>query len=339
MSEQSVTLAPGQVTTISTGMAAGTTIYNGDPSNAAWVSGNPTPGPGSGMRIGPKGSLQWTTAGPVYGAVDTGVTSPIVLTASSNVGSLVNPVDVGAAVATQLLNQGVPNVLQGTVIAAGSALPLVSTTNYAITKLDVSKYASLTITLNVPSQAQVSAAFTTPDGSYNLGSFDFPVTHVSGAVTFTLPVTGPALALYVSNVVAANNTYTIYGSNRGVEKPRIMTGYSTATTLNLSNTAFTLGTPAYFPDPFISNGKNTYLRLVVTGTGSGKFGFTGFTGPSNSVGALTLLDLVDSKLGGAGSDGAETEKTILLPPGKLKLHFMPGVTATYTVVATLTQEF
>jgi len=332
MSEQSVTLAPGQVTTISTGVTAGTTVYNGDATAAVWVSANPTPGPTTGgMRIGPKGSLSWTSGGQLYGAVDPGVTSPVVLTLSSNVNALVNPVDVGAAVAAQLLAQGVPSVFQGDLIASGTSLPATAgTNNYGLLGLDVSRYASLVVTVDTINTAQISATLSAGGG--NLGSFDFPVTHSVGAVTFVLPVTGPTLALIVHSVQNVNS-YAIYGSNRAVGGPRVLNGYS-QNHVQRFNGPYTAGIRWDFDYPFISNGRPVYIRLVVTGGGVGKFGYVGF----NTAGTEEIVDLIDSATGAAGTDGSEIERVLHLPPGVLQLYWYPNVSATYTVVAALVQE-
>lgn len=331
MAESSITLTPGQVSTVSTGIAPGTTIYNGDPAAAVWLSANGAPGPGSGMRVGPKGSLSWTSGGPVFGAVDTGVTNPVTLTLSPNVGSLVNPVDVGAAVAAQLLAQGVPSVFLGEVIATGTALPLVTAGNYGLVGLDVSRYASIVVTVRPLLTAQISATCT-DDGGGNLGSFDFPLTYAGSPVTFTIPVTGPKLDLNVAST-AGTYSYIVYGSNRPTQGPRILNGYSQAIQQNFTQ-AFVAGTPAYFAQALVSNGKPVYLRMVVTGAGVGKFGYRGF----DAAGSLAFVDLVDSAVGVTGTDGKEIEMFLNLPPGKLQLYFYPTVSASFTVVMTLAQE-
>lgn len=332
MSEQSVTLSPGQVTTISTGVTAGTTVYNGDPAAAVWVSGNPTPGPTTGgMRIGPKGSLSWTAAGPLYGALESGVTTPVTLTLSSNVGSLVNPVDVGAAVAAQLLAQGVPSVFLGDLVASGTALPSLGSSNWGLTGLDVSRYASIVVTVDTINTAQVSATCLSTDG-HDLGSFDFPVTHSVGSVTFVLPVTGPSLTL-VLHSLQTTNSYAVYGSNRAVGGPRVLNGYSQNHVQQLSG-AFVSGVRNDFTNPFPSNGRPVYLRLMVSGTGAGMFGYVGYS----AAGVEESVDLVDSTLGATGIYGKETQKTLLLPPGLLQLYWFPSTSASYSVTASLVQE-
>jgi hypothetical protein len=333
MAESSITLTPGQVSTVSTGIAPGTTIYNGHASAAVWLSESGAPGPGSGMRIGPKGSLSWTAGGAVYGAVDTGVTTPVTLTLSPNVGSLVNPVDVGVAVAAQLLATGVPSVLVGDIVASGTAMPRLSFGNFGLLGLDVSRYASLTITVDTANRAQISATFTTAGGG-NLGSFDFPVTRSDGSVTFVMPVTGPTLDLAVTQPTDVNvHSYTVYGSNRPTQGARILTGYSQNTTFGRTG-AFVAGTVYEFDYPYASNGKPVYLRMVVTGTGAGKFGYVGF----DAAGAEAGVDLIDSALGVIGTDGRDTETTLILPPGILSLYFLATTAATYTVVMALVQE-
>lgn len=326
MTQQSVYVQQGTVTTVHPQLAAGATIYNGDINNAVWVASSPSVSPNAGMRIGPKGSLQWTNNNaPCYAATD-GVS--VTLTVSTDIQNLNNPVDIGVAVATQLLANGIPSVFLGNVISSGNSLPVLGG-GYGITNLDVSRYASVVVTIRPTLSSQISATCTDDFGG-NLGSFDFPVTYAGSPVTFSIPVTGPILSL---TSTSATYSYNVYGSNRSVPGPRIMNGYSQTVQQNFTQ-AFTLGTPAYLTQPFTSNGKPVFLRMVVTGTGVGKFGYRGF----DSAGAIQFFDLIDSATGIAGTDGKEIECFVNLPPGKLQLYFYPTVTATYTVVVTLGQE-
>jgi len=324
MAESSVTLFPGRVTTVSTGMAAGTTIYNGDPGNAVWISANPTPGPGQGgIRVGPKGSVSWTTDGvAVYGSTDTGVTTAVTLVLSPNVGSLVNPIDVGVAVATQLAVQGVPNVLLGSLIFNGT---VAGVTGKTFTGLD--KYASLTVTVDSPNSAQLWQ-FLMQAGGITTNTFTIPQAITPGSstpLTITLPIQGDTLSIYWSYLDAALNL-TVYASNRP-QPFQILSTSTQALSMNLTQ-AFTFGQKYDFPTILTGNGKTWQARMVVTGGFKGFLGFRGFS---------TDIDMFDSTGGFAGTDGQEIERDYIMPAGITRAYFgcRSAGTNTFTVVLNL----
>jgi len=101
-----------------------------------------------------------------------------------------------------------------------------------------------------------------------------------------------------------------------------------------SGYSFTALTQENWTLPFVSNGRPAYIRMVVTSTGVGKFGYVGF-GPT---GVLATVDLIDSAIGFTGTDGKEIEVTVQLPPGVLQLYWISSVTAVYTVSMAIVQE-
>lgn len=319
MAESSITLFPGRVTTVSTGMAAGTTIYNGDPANAVWISANPTPGPNTGgVRIGPKGSVSWTTDGAaVYGAVDTGVTAAVTLVLSPNISNPVNPIDVGVAVALQLLTTGVPLTFTSSAIygSAGTGL------------IDVTKYGSMSFTFysTVPQRWTILHC----DAIGNVLDTSTYVTQVGSVpLTVSLPVRGAKIQVNSTSALG-NPIYTLYGSSRllpeAVRAPRdpFTSGISAS---------FTSGTRANFPDTFTSPGGQFYLRTNV-----GSTTLNGFIGINylDTSGAAIHLELVDTKTGIVGSSNQEIEQLIQLPPGVYTLYFLPAATQTSGITVTL----
>jgi hypothetical protein len=99
-------LVGSAVTPLTGAMPAGTTIVNNSGVSAVWIDSTPGVSPGLGVRLGPKGSMSWGSAGaPAYAILDTGSTVPATLSVSSDVATIDNPVDVGVSVALQLANQ------------------------------------------------------------------------------------------------------------------------------------------------------------------------------------------------------------------------------------------
>jgi hypothetical protein len=335
MTQQTIPVTPANVTTVNVALPTGATIYNTDTANAIWVSSATGVTPGTGIRVGPRGSIQWTTNGAAcYACTDTGVSQSVTITVSTDTANPVNPIDVATATATALLAQGIPSVFLGELIESGTNLPALGGPNtYGFLNLDVSRFASIVVYLNPGAIGQISTTCQDGSGAYNLGSFDFPYTYTAGGgVSFAIPVTGPLLDLVLAST-ATTYVYAVYGSNRSVPANRVFTGTATNKIFRVSQ-AFTDGTRVDIPVPFTSNGKGVYCRIVVTGGGKGLFGYMGF----NAAGALEQCDLVDTSLGAVGVDGSETRLEIYLPPGKIQLYFYPRFTGTYIFKATLVQE-
>jgi len=145
-----VTVPPGPARNLLSNMPSGTIIYNQDKVNTVWISENPSVSPGFGYKLGPLGSMIWAYDGrQCYGCVDTGVTTPVIITYGNSISDLNNPVDVGIAVSTALLQQGIPNVYQETQLASGDVLAPFQSKFY-----DVHTFASVVIRNNVANSLQ-----------------------------------------------------------------------------------------------------------------------------------------------------------------------------------------
>jgi hypothetical protein len=324
MPEQTIIIAPGNRTTLSLHMPNGTTIYNQDSNNAIWVGSNASLVAGQGMRIGPKGSLQWTTDNAqCFAVVDTGVASNVTVLISDNVQNLVNPVDVAAATAAQLLATGIPNVLTGTLlfdgqIGAGFSSKILS---------GINGYASLTIKVTSTATAQMWNVQQNMQG-YQAHVFQLPQAVPSNNATILeLPVRGDLLSIgWTDNSQPV--WITVIGTNRAL--PLNVQGNNEMITYTW-NQAMTFPTKYFDPQIIVSNGKPWYGIFLVTG---GNFGFFGAKSIS-SGGLVTDYTLVDSKQGFAGANGSQTEKILQLPIGVTQLYFQSMSSATFTAQLTL----
>lgn len=337
MAEQSVPVLPGQITTLAVAMPAGTTIYNGDPVNAVWISGNPTPGPGSGMRIGPKGSLSWTDAGsPVYAGPDTGVSTVTTLTLSGAVAQLVNPVDVGAAVAAQLLAKGVPSVLVGKTLVS-SVITMPSDPSFPWTVPGtIGGYASLAVYVssNKPQRLTLEWADTSqspaavlPGSSYILAG----VTLGQAALTLGLAVRAPTLRIYFSDP-SAQVSVTVYGSNRTLEEGVVLP--SPFYQSQIPSRAWGAFSTVSFPDPLTSRGGPHHVRG--NANLSGQKGYLVLS-LLDSSGAAIDVPILDSGSGSTGSAGeALIGGTAVLPPGRYFPRWQnAGTAATFSPLLTI----
>lgn len=325
MTDSTITINAGPPQQIGANLAQGYTIRNQSTTTGLWLRGDPTVAIGNGQKLGALGSILWN-GGPCYAALDA-TTGSATVSLSTNTQQVNDPV----AVAQAINLQGVPNVLTGTVIASGASLPSLGANQFGFTGLDVSTYASVIIQFRPQSIGQVFADCFT--ANVNTGGLEFPVTAFdTNGLTFVLPVTGPTLNFtWLSSLTGLN--YTIYGTNRAVPRAAILNSYVVAVHAHL-NQAFTSGTPVNL-FTVVSNGMQAYIRMVITGTGQGFIGMTLFT---DTAGTTTEVDILDSKTGIVGSDGQETEKIVIIPPGKLQMVFNPRTSASYTVVCELIQQ-
>lgn len=328
MAEQNFTLTPGQVTPLTAALAAGATIINTHATAAVWIGATPNTGPGLGVRLGPKGSTSWTTDGaPVYAAPDTGVTAPVVVTISSDMAPPVNPVDVGVAVAAQLLTQGVPNVLTGDrLLFPGAGSPL-----------DVSAYSSLTVTLSAEGIGSVYYDFGEDQvgigGAVSYGGRRLTISS-AGFIRFTVPVTGPYFILNTT-IPAGITQVQIYGSNRTVTEARVC-DITPAATVNPSQ-AWTSGTAVDLNCPFTTNGGWHEIRLATTQSGStvskGFLQFPLWDSISNTLKDFSIVDTNEGHTSPSTSPNiTEVHTRLILPPGRLGVKFLPFTTGTYQVV-------
>lgn len=318
MSEQQISVRPGVApTTLVMALGSGSTIQNNDSANAVWVSTNAGVIAGTGTRIGPKGSLAWTTPGAtVFAVVDTGVTTAVALSVSSDIAQPVNPVDIGVAVATQLLTQGVPNVLIGDVVPN----PLVD--------FDVSQSGSISVRATVIGETLLTYSFYANDGGIQvMGSRSLSISS-PGVITFTAPVSGPMCSISDSN--GQISSLSVFRSNRILEEQ--VQAVTTAVSAS-PNQAWTSGTAIDLGFDVITDGGIHRCRFAVTGTGKGFLLCRVYNNTTGTFSDLPILDTGEGHVGPQAAAVTELEAQVTLPPGRHKFKFLPQVTATYQVIA------
>jgi hypothetical protein len=321
MTNQTAPVNPGGAGLINSGLTAGSLIYNQDSKNAVWLSSQPNVTPGFGIPLQPLGNVTWS-GGPVYAIVDSGVTAPVNLTITSDVSGSDNPVAVGSAVAAQLLSKGVPSVFLGDILYNSSP------SGRSLTLTGVSKYASLNIKLISLNQAQRWQIDYINNGSA-MHVAQYQTSSASQGINIDTVVRGDTIQIFWTQNSQPVNI-VVMGTNRtGADQVNAPLIPLTA----LLNQAFTSGTPVALINEYVSNGKQCYVRFVVTG---GNNGFISISSLDAAGTSETILDLIDSKTGAAGSDGQEVEKFFIVPPGSYKIFFTPRNTATYTAVVTIT---
>ena len=331
MSQQSIPVQPNRVTTLNVALPSGATIFNPDPNNAIWVGNNPGIAPNAGMRIGPKGSLTWSSdKQPCYACVDTGVATNVTVNISTDVINVVNPIDVGIAVATALAVQGVPSVLVGDLIY-NAAIPAAGST-FVIIPVDISRYANLTVLLESSTRANRYTLTYRDSASgvvtYNQQAIDAVGVAAASPITVESTVRGDQLIVYRTDTVAAT-WVTIYASNRTVKET--VAKNPEPLTVTLSGVAFTAPTKVYFTGSFRSQGGQFYVRMVTTGTLTGYLGFRYL----DTFGAAQTYDILDSDSGHVGPDGKEVQTMIQLPQGIFQFYYSPRINTTATVVLTV----
>lgn len=320
MAEQSVAVIPGQTVQVAASLAAGTTLYNGDATAALWVSSAPTPGQGSGFRIGPQGSVNWATSGPCYAAVDAGVTRTLTLTVTDSITAPVDPVSVGAAVAAQLLAQGVPSVL------TGEDVPVVNLG----TPVDVSRYASLTVNIYVTAATLVRFHFNTaPALPYNeVGGGEY-VMAGAGWLTFTTDVTGPWFSLETTTPGALFRM-NLYGTNRALGT--VVRNVSSSIRDGVTR-AWAVGDGYTFATPLITGGGLHRLRLATTANLKGYLSVTTWDPTASAVSSSFILDTGMGHASPQVTTGiTEVQDNVILPAGQLVFTFTGYTSATAQVL-------
>jgi hypothetical protein len=167
--------------------------------------------------------VQWTTAGPVFAVVDTGVITTVSLVVSSDVVNVQNPEAIAAATAAQLLANGVPNVLTEKVALNATVVPLVR--NGGAQRVDVHTFETLIIAQSLalaPLNLTLSWGELTPTGQrLQIAGPDF----VNGESAIIPVRTGNVT---VTNNDTVNDAYFIMiGTNRASITPRSsLNGYT-----------------------------------------------------------------------------------------------------------------
>lgn len=205
---------------INNAMTKGTLIVNTDKSNSVWISSSPSMASGTGVRIGPAGSVTFIEDGPAYAILDNAASSSVVLTCTTTLTGIDNPVDVGVAVATQLLSSGVPSVFTNSVLGAYASVFGNTIAPGASVKFDIYKYATLTLKCesNPAAATAVQADFhSVPAGmpfDAIVASELFTSADPNASGLFAIPVIGSAVTL-TNRGTNALQMY-VYGSNRSL---------------------------------------------------------------------------------------------------------------------------
>lgn len=206
---QSFTLQPGQavmLTEYAAGPDAPLTIINTS-SATVYVAELSSVSPSNGVPVSGGTSLPWTTPGQIWAVLDPAATAPATVVITGAVSAWQpSPYAIAAAVAAQLLEQGVPNVLRSAELFLGQ-----SVSPGAPVSVDGSQYASATVYAN-----PIPPSIETP--SFTISQLD-----ESGDVVaeeFVRGIAPVTIALVGKTVVASNNgTHAAYVNMTGSNRP------------------------------------------------------------------------------------------------------------------------
>ena len=219
------TLAPGGPAQLLTEFAAGKDaplLIINTGTDLAWVAGNSSVGPASGVPLEPGTALPWTTPGIVYAVADATAAAPIPLYITSAASAWTpSPATIAAEVATALLAAGIPNVFLSAQLLNDDLSNLPANT----LPLDVHKYASLQIaltpggavtTLTAQYVFYADAAGTIPIES---GTLSCNSGAALDAPSWTIPVSGPFFSLFPTGGLGTKHINArIIGTNRPSSK-------------------------------------------------------------------------------------------------------------------------
>lgn len=323
MPSQSFPVRPGPPTPLTGALAEGALISNTDNTASVWVADNPGVAPGNGTRLGPLGSLSWSTPGPAYACVDTGVIAAVGVSVSTDVATIDNPVDIATATASALALKGIPNVLTGALVYSTST-PLIN-----FPAVDVSGYASVSITINMQGPGYVYYYFQDPSGLTTTGYRQFSVAAAS-TVSITATVTGPIMYMGMSSGIPC--TAAVYASNRVLPATFAFGGVATSVSGWADNATFAWvsGTTQAIGNRLLStNGGLHYARFNLASTGGGYLKCSDFTNIFPPGQNFTIVDT--NAFHAAPSSTLEIQMMIQLPPGLHRILFLPTVSGTYNV--------
>lgn len=313
-------------TLISSGFPSGNVIYNTDSKNTVWVSSNPSVAAGQGTPVAPLGSVTWSASTAVYAVVDKGVTSPVVLTLSTDATNVDNPVAVGTAVAAELLSQGVPSVLVGANISG-----IVNAQPFG-----VSGYASVAGTIDVPAAGYILIQYMDPTLSVVLFQKYYTFAGSYTQWPFSLPVYGPEMI--ISYVGAGGGggplSVSLYGTNRILPAK----SYSDWQINNSLNQAFTAGTLYSVGTQFSTDGGPASFNIRCTPavqTAKGVFGYQYYSNAGGAPGSLKTMQLCDTTqmhIDDSGTNYSIYLNDVRLPAGVLQPTFQPDAAISSGIV-------
>lgn len=191
----------------------GSTLFNGDPVNAVWVSSKQAVGPNiGGWKLTPQMSVDWTGA-QLWACVDSGVTQPVLIQLSDDVQNINDPVGIAEAIA--LL--GLPLTYLNEQLLAAAIAPS------AVVTIPVTQYASIQVEAQIPNAGDLCGFTVTFYG-------DAALTRIVAQDFFTLgvettglteciwemPVRGPFVKFTAFSINTDNIDIFVNGTNRTV---------------------------------------------------------------------------------------------------------------------------
>lgn len=206
-------------------LISGAVIYNNDPTNTVWVgSQNVKPGAGTPIKplsyipvLTPSGTAGVTTPKQFWAVVDSGVSTPIILTVTEDASAYNDTIAEGAAIALAIAEEGIPSVFLRTLIySATSITPATGTGLHPITT-----YATVEVHLTPSTVANCSCVVQQFDeNSIVIAQDDVSLydTMDTSPIVLRIPVVGVFVG--VVNGGAGAVTVSMYGTNRSVERTR-----------------------------------------------------------------------------------------------------------------------
>lgn len=327
MTQQNVSVPVGSsATLLNSNLPVNAVVYNSDTKSTVWISSNPSCSPGNGIPVPALGSVQWS-GGAIYACVDAGVTSPVSLYLTTDATNYSNPVSIASAVAAQLLKQGIPTVLTGTLISG--------ITNNAL--FDVSGYSSIAGVLNVPGPCNINLIFWDGTGTIPLYEKQFTFVKAVTNFQFSSGVYGPQCTIGSGGGGGGASSISVFGSNRSLPDRC----YSSGPYYASLNTTYPGGSTALGSALFTNGGLSSLNIRCTSGpsTTGFLFGFQYWDSSQSVPGVLqTMWVCTSSELVADKSGNYNYETRFVLPAGYLQpmvLAFGSGFTGTITVTGTL----
>jgi hypothetical protein len=183
-----VLVAPGPTPTLlGAQVPQGTTLLNLDTVRGVWLSSSSAVSPSNGIYIGPFGTVQWGTVGPVYACVDAGVTSPVSVAIAPDANNVSNPTGVAEAVALYQDSLPTVTVAGSTVGAVGNtasvSLATVTAKLWIVTRIIITNNSttqSIFSLYNSPAKALANLRDTTTIGNSNTADYPKGLQFVAG---------------------------------------------------------------------------------------------------------------------------------------------------------------
>lgn len=236
-----VLISKGAPTLVSLGLGAGTVLVNNDSANSIWVSSDASVTPGNGTLLAPLSNITWAGSFGVYACLDSGGTSPVVMSYTTDITSFNNPVAVGTAVALNIANTALnlaPATLAGIgTSVAGNPLSLATATQTSLASAVGTSVAGNPLSLSPATQTNLAAAVGTAVAAQTLNIGSVTGGNINVANTTVLG----------NNVAVAVNQAGIPGLAKG----QLLGTGAIPTNLNAAiystlNVQFTVLTAGYF---------------------------------------------------------------------------------------------